>query len=265
MPQSRTPEGAEALTAIAKDPASALIALDFDGTLAPIVSDPATSRMAEGGHAALVGLARAGARVVIVTGRSAAVVVRLGRLDDIPGLVVEGQYGAERWEGGTLHAREPLPGVAAVRAALPGALAAADPQNWVEDKGLSLVVHTRRAADPAGELDRIGAGLIRLAEAHGLEANPGRNVIELRPPGIDKGGALRRAVEQVRPGAVLFAGDDVGDIPAFEAVQQLRRDGLPGVTVCSASAEAPQIAALTDVVVDGPDGMVALLRDLAEH
>ncbi|HVX46187.1 MAG TPA: trehalose-phosphatase [Mycobacteriales bacterium] len=262
MPTSRTAEGSDALAAIAKDPAAALIALDFDGTLAPIVPDPATSRMAEGGHAALVALAEAGARIVIVTGRSAAVVVELGRLADIPGIVVEGQYGAERWEAGELHKPEPVPGIAAVRAALPSVLAEADPGTWVEDKELSLVVHTRRAADPAGELERFAPALIELANTHGLEAGRGRNVVELRPPGIDKGGALRRVVDQIRPEVVLFGGDDVGDLPAFEFVAELRRDGRPGVTVCSASAEAPQIAELADVVVDGPAGIVALLESL---
>lgn len=263
MPNSRTPEGSDALDAIAKDPSAALIALDFDGTLSPIVADPSRSRMAEGGHAALLGLSAAGARIVIITGRSAAVVVELGRLAEIPGIVVEGQYGAERWEAGELCKPEPLPGIAAVRAALPDLLAGGDPENWIEDKELSLVVHTRRAADPAGELERVGPALIELASSHGLEANRGRNVVELRPPGIDKGGALRRVVAQIRPEALLFGGDDVGDIPAFEAVAELRRGGLLGVTVCSASAEAPQMAELADVVVDGPDGMVALLAGLS--
>ena len=87
-------------------------------------------------------------------------------------------------------------------------------------------------------------------------------MLELRPPGFDKGGALRSLCEPL-PEAVLFAGDDLGDLPAFDAVDVLRARGVAGLTVCSGSDEGP--AALrdrADVVVDGPAGVVALLRSL---
>jgi trehalose 6-phosphate phosphatase len=88
-------------------------------------------------------------------------------------------------------------------------------------------------------------------------------VLELRPPGFDKGGALRRLVDAASPAAVLFAGDDVGDLPAFALVEALRAEGLPGLTVASASAEAAEVAERADLAVDGPAGVVALLGSLA--
>jgi trehalose 6-phosphate phosphatase len=62
---------------------------------------------------------------------------------------------------------------------------------------------------------------------------------------------------------VLFAGDDLGDLPAYDAVDALRRGGVPGVLVCSASDEGPvALRERADLVVDGPPGVVALLTTL---
>jgi len=265
LPVPRTEAGRAGLDAVRADPGHALVALDYDGTLAPIVADPGQARPADGAVDALHRLAGVVGTLAIVTGRPAGQVVELGGLAAVPGLLVAGQYGAERWRDGTLEVPEPPPGVAAVRAALPDVLAdaGADPGVWVEDKRLALAVHTRPAADPDGALAALDGPVRRLAEQHGLEPHPGRYVLELRPPGFDKGGALRRLVEAASPAAVLYAGDDVGDLPAFAEVEALRANGLPGVTVASASAEAAQVAERADLAVDGPPGMVALLDSLA--
>ncbi|HWH27435.1 MAG TPA: trehalose-phosphatase, partial [Mycobacteriales bacterium] len=164
---------------------------------------------------------------------------------------------------GTRTGAEPLPGLDRLRGALP-ALAAEEGAH-VEDKGLSLVVHTRRAPDPVGALERLHPRVEQLAAETGLEAHPGRLVVELRPPGHDKAGALLALCEPA-PSAVLFAGDDVGDLTAFDAVEQLRERGVPGVLVCSGSDEGPaELRERADVVVEGAAGVVALLRDLADR
>jgi trehalose 6-phosphate phosphatase len=265
LPVPKSAEGRAGLAALLEQPSKSLVALDFDGTLSPIVADPTTSRLAPGGADALRALAPRVGQLAIITGRQAKVVVELGGLTGIPGIVVEGQYGAEQWRDGELRLPEPPAGIAAVRAELPELLADADPGVWVEDKESSLVVHTRRAADPAGELDRLSSRLLPLAETNGLEANTGRNVVEIRPPGIDKGQALRRLVAEFSPAAVVFGGDDVGDLPAYAAVAEFRGGGIAGLTVCSASVEAPQVAERADLVVDGPAGMVALLGGIADR
>ncbi len=188
--------------------------------------------------------------------------MELSGLADLPGLVVLGAYGLERWEGGVVTAPEPVPGLAPLRALLPALLA---PEGAVlEDKGRALVVHLRRSADPDGAAQRLTAPLTALAAEHGLEVHPGRRVLELRAPGFDKGGALLSLADPL-PSAVLFAGDDLGDLPGFDAVEQLRARGVPGVTVCSGSDEGPPaLRARADVVVEGPAGLVALLQDLLE-
>ncbi len=264
--EPRTEAGRAGWAALLAEPGRALVALDYDGVLAPIVDEPSEAWPAPGAVEALQRLAGLVGTLAVVTGRPAEVVVGLGRLDRVPGLVVEGQYGAERWVAGALTTPDEPAGVTALRAELPGALAAAgaDPAAWVEDKRLALVVHTRRAADPDGELARLAPAVRPLAEAHGLEVHPGKMVLELRPPGFDKGGVLRRLVGAAAPGAVLFAGDDVGDLPAFAVVAELRAAGTPGIAVASASAEAAPVAEQADLAVDGPTGVVALLTALAD-
>ena len=74
-----------------------------------------------------------------------------------------------------------------------------------------------------------------------------------------QGHAVRAFVAEQEATGVIFAGDDLGDVVAFEAVRALRADGLPGLVVCSASHEQPDLVDLADVVVDGPAGMVDLL------
>ena len=240
----------------------ALVALDFDGTLAPIVADPQCSGPLAGTREALDALAGRGARLAVVTGRDAATAVRLSGLADVAGLVVAGLYGAEVWRGGVLHAAPEPAALGALRDRLPAALAA-QPQLWVEDKRLSLVVHARRAADPDAALAAVAPAVGALAAELGLQAHPGRHVLEVRLPGYDKAGAVQRLVDEAAPPAALYAGDDVGDLPAFALMRALREAGTPAWGVCAASDEAPDVAAAADLAVDGPAGVLALLQDLA--
>lgn len=263
--QSHTTDGAAALAAIRERPAEAVIALDFDGTLAPIVDDPAAARAHPGAAPALARLVPLVNAVAVVTGRPAGVAVEYGGFARVEGLIVLGQYGAERWQAGKLYAPEPPPGVAEVRTKLPRILQAAGaPEGTsIEDKGSALAVHTRRAAEPQVALDRLRGVLAALAERTGLAVEPGRYVLELRPPGMDKGAALRALVAERSATAVLYAGDDLGDLAAFDAVGELRAQGIAGVTVCSSSDEVTALAERADMVVDGPAGVVRLLTMLA--
>ena len=265
LPAPRTAEGRAGLAAIRQDPGTALIAMDFDGTLSPIVADPREARAHPGAVAGLRGLAGLVGTLAVITGRPAMEAVELGGFGSIPGLIVLGHYGWERWEDGALAAPPPPPGVATARARLPELLAEAGaPEGTrIEDKGSALAVHTRRTADPAAALAAVADPLADLAAATGLTLEPGRLVIELRPPGMDKGSALTALAAERKSGAILFAGDDLGDLPAFGAVRALRAAGHPGLTVCSASGEVSDLAAEADLVVAGPDEVAALLSALA--
>ncbi|MEU1783958.1 trehalose-phosphatase [Streptomyces abikoensis] len=272
LPEPVTEAGRDGLAALLARPERAVVALDFDGTLAPIVPDPERARAHPGAVPALARLAPRLGSVAVVTGRPAGVAVRYGGFAGVPGLehlVVLGHYGAERWDAvtGTVHAPAPHPGVAAVQAELPGVLdeSGAWRGAWIEDKGRAIAVHTRRADDPQAAYDTLRAPLAALAERHGLIVEPGRLVLELRPPGMDKGVALAEYVRETGASAVLYAGDDLGDLAAFAAVEKLRTEGVPGTLVCSGSAEVAVLAERADLVVDGPAGVVELLTGLADR
>ena len=265
LPAPATEAGRAGLAALVRTPARALIALDFDGTLSPIVPDPAAAHAHPGAVPALQRLASLVGTLAVITGRAAEAAVGLGGLDQVPGLIVLGQYGRQRWEAGDLTTPPVPPGVATARRDLPGVLAAAGAPDGTrtEDKSDALAVHTRQAADPEQALELLREPLAGLAGRTGLEVQPGRMVIELRPPGGDKGAALKDLQAERKSAVVMFCGDDLGDRPAFLAVTELRADGIPGLTVCSGSEEVAALADVSDLVVDGPDGVVALLGSLA--
>ncbi|MFC4505907.1 MULTISPECIES: trehalose-phosphatase [Streptomyces] len=266
-----TPAGREALDAILADPSHTLIALDFDGTLAPIVENPEDARAHPDALPALTALAPKVAAVAVITGRPAEVAVRNAGFagagaKGLDHLTVLGHYGAERWDArtGAVTAPPPHPGIAAVRTELSALLDGQDPGVWVEEKGgRAVAVHTRRATAPQAAFDALRGPLTDLATRHGLIVEPGRLVLELRPPGMDKGVALLDHVRETGARSVLYAGDDLGDLPAFAAVEKLREDGVPGLLVCSGSNEVTEVSARADLVVDGPAGVVGLLRELA--
>jgi len=263
-----TPAGAAALAAITADPATCLAAFDYDGTLAPIVPDPAQARPHPRVVAGLAGLAAHVGLVVVITGRPAEVAVDLAELAGAPGLeslVVVGHYGLERWDAATgeLTAAPPPAALDVLRAELPGVLAALGlPDAVIEDKGLSVAVHVRRMSDPVAAYTLMKQPLVDLAERHGLAAEPGRMVVELRPPGMDKGRALRRLVEEHGARSVMFTGDDLGDLAAFDEVARLRSEGIAGLLVSSGSDEVTALSDRADLVVDGPAGVADLLDAL---
>jgi trehalose 6-phosphate phosphatase len=269
-PVLATAAGREGWEAIVEDPTGAVIATDFDGTLSPLVEDPAMSRAAEGALDALARLARYVGQVAVVTGRPALVATELSGVSGHPGLgrlVVLGHYGLERWEASTgAVTSEPVPpGVAVAREKLPALLRDIGfPDAFVEDKDSSLAVHTRRLPDPVGALEALRTPLSVLAESVGLRLEPGNLVLELRPPGIDKGVALRTLLESTDARSVLYAGDDLGDLAAFGALNELRSEGLRAVLVAARSSGATELAEAADIVVDDPAGVVTVLTALAD-
>ena len=262
---------AEALEAIVSSPSQTLIATDFDGTLAPIVDDPQQAYADPDAVAALGRLGERVGAVAVITGRSARMAVSLGRFQDVAGLhslIVLGQYGVERWNAADNEYLLPPdpPQIDAVAQELPELLNSLDLATArIEDKGRAIAVHTRSLPDPKAALAKLADPLRDLATRHGLAVEPGKNVWEIRAPGVDKGATLRAVVAETGARQVIFAGDDLGDLSAFQAVRNLAAAGVVGLLVCSASAEEDALAELADVIVDGPAGLAAWLNELAER
>ena len=269
-------EGERRWAALVRAAATTVVGLDFDGTLSPIVDDPASAHIHPDASAVLVDLAAQVAAVAVITGRPARQALDLGGLEEVGRAVADagkelylfGQYGNERWTSTQrrIISPRPPPGLSSFLRDLPKALRTAGAQDaHVEEKGLAVAVHTRRLPDADAAYERLLPGLRELAERHELVVEPGRNVIEVRSPGMHKGLAVDRLVGEVDAGGFLFAGDDLGDLEAFDAVAALGERGMPTLLVCSASDEESALVEHSDVVVKGPEGVLDLLRRFTEE
>lgn len=271
-----TPAGKSIDDLIVAEAASVLFCTDFDGTLAPIVDNPEDARPAPGAIAAIAELTRHLGTVAIITGRDASTVVRLAGLDGLGGvanLLALGQYGVESWDGASGRVQAP-PQPQEVRAAIEAVdtlisqvcASGVDTRGVrVEDKGRAVGVHTRQTSDPAGVLQALTPGLQKIAGRLGLHAEPGRNVLELRASKFTKGDAIAKLIDQRQPTVVVMAGDDLGDLAAFDVVEAWQRDGKPGAKVASGSQEQPAVAKRADVICQGPEGVVAWLDGLVKR
>jgi len=260
------PELVPPLAALAASPGASGILTDFDGTLAPIVGDPAAARPLVGAVDVLHDLARRYARVAVVSGRPAAFLsdhLGLAHQDQPSGLFAVGLYGLETATGGGEVSTHPLaePWRAVVAATADRAEKEAPAGVLVERKGLSVTLHYR--AHPEAEA-WCRAWTVEEAARTGLELHGARMSEELRPPvAVDKGTVVADLAAGLS--TVCFLGDDRGDLPAFVALKELERtqSGFIAVTVAVRSSEAP-VALLdqADLVVEGPPGALALLRSL---
>jgi trehalose 6-phosphate phosphatase len=247
-------------SAIAGDPGSAGLFLDFDGTLAEIVPDPKDARPVAGASEVLATLAGRFRVVALISGRRAVgLVERLGR---IPGVRYYGLYGLEDPDG-PLDAgagaalrtmRRLLPDLERIAAAVPGAR--------VEPKGFQASIHYRASDDPAAARRAILAAVEPVLDGTGMRTQEGKRVLEVVPARApSKGDVVRRVAAEERLGGVLYAGDDLPDLEGFQAVGELRRAGVRGIRIAVRSANAPTaVLEAADLVVDGPGNLVELLR-----
>ena len=231
-----------------------MVLTDFDGTLSSIVDDPAAARPLAGVADALAALARRYALVGVLSGRPVEFLQSV-----LPsGLVLAGLYGLEISIDGE---RRDHPDADQWRAVI-AAVAASDdvpPGVHVEAKGLSLTLHYRGAAELAAAT---AAWAAVQAARSGLVAREARMSVELHPPiEEDKGTTLRRLATGAD--AVCFLGDDRGDLAAFDALDLLAADGVRTLRIAVRSDEAPpELLERADLVVDGPAGALAVLREL---
>ena len=247
-----------ALTAaLTADPARAGLVLDFDGVLAPIGEDPGLSALDPRTAAVLADLVGHLGVVAVLSGRP---LPFLRERAGVEGVALHGSYGVQWSEGGLDHV---LAEVAAWQPAVDTATrtlhAALDGVGGlhVEDKGIAVAVHWRRAPQHEQAVTTLVEELVATT---GLRAEPGKLVVELRPPlEEDKGTALRRIAAGL--GVVVYAGDDRGDLPALAVAREL---GGHAVAVAHGSETAPELFAAADVVLRGTDEVASWLTELRD-
>jgi trehalose 6-phosphate phosphatase len=247
------------------DPERSGLFLDFDGTLSEIVDRPQDARPLPGIPQVLQGLGERFAAVCVVSGRSAY------QLSDWlgPGVEIWGLHGAQHAIGGRIK-QSPLvapymdlikqvkseaeAGVAELN--LPGVI--------VEDKQAMVGLHWRAAEDRHSADIALRTLADRLAQKHGLIQAEGKLALELRPPvDLSKRAVIIERSLELRLQAVAFAGDDLVDLPAFDALDALEKEGLKVLRVAVESDEAPvELLERADRTIGGPKGMLVWLQDL---
>ena len=212
---------------------------------------PELTRPVDGARDALAALAARYRTIAIVTGRRSD---EVAALIDLPHVAYVGLYGLE--DGATELMTAVVPRAEAAVALVPEA--------WVEDKGVSVAVHYRQAQDPASARAALLVALQPVATGAGLELIEGKMVVELVPPDRPlKGGAVERLVGEHALQALLYAGDDHADLDAFTALDRLSASEEVDVTVRVAvrgPETPPGLVEAADVVAEGPEGLVDLLR-----
>lgn len=246
------------LRAVVADSSSdVLIATDFDGTLAPIVDDPASAVPFDGAAQLLERLAGHVAEVAVISGRPLTHLRRF--LPD--SLTLVGLYGLEAVRRGE-SVTHPSAGVwrETIADVARGAELRGPRLMRVELKELSLTLHYREHPEIADEVERYAAGAAKDAR---LRVRPARMSIELHPPiDEDKGTTLERLAAD-HDGPVVFIGDDVGDVPAFAVLGRLAEAGRLVARVAVDSDELPdELRDQADLVVAGPAGVAELLTSL---
>jgi trehalose 6-phosphate phosphatase len=226
--------------------------LDFDGSLAEIVPHPELAIPVPGAVEVLRAATNRFALVGVVSGRRESEI--RARLP-VSGLRVFGIYGLEGNPTAAMSDRH--------RGEMKG-IAQAVPGAWVEDKGLSLTLHYREAEDPDAAEAILRDPVRRLARREGLALVEGKRTLEIAPARIPgKGEVVVRVAWEAGLQGALYAGDDLADLDAFGALDDLSTEGMATVKVAVQSEETPrEVTAAADLVVDRPAGLVELVRRL---
>jgi trehalose 6-phosphate phosphatase len=260
---------AESLRPLTEDPERAAIFCDIDGVLAPIVRRAEEAQVPEEVSKLLGRLARRYGLVACVSGRSAA---EARRLVGVGSIAYAGSHGAELLEPGSAQSRV----VEEFRSWEDRVRRFASDRDTpelrnlrvrIEDKGPIAAFHWREVPDEEAARARLEA-LARDAEEAGFATHWGRKVLEIRPPvKIGKDQAVRTLIDRADVRAALYGGDDVTDLDAFDALEELAGEGRLDhvVRVGVRSDEGPPaIVERAELVVDGVGGFARVLATLGE-
>ncbi len=201
------------LSTLARTP-HLLVCCDYDGTLAPLVDDPAKARPL---HEAITALRQISllpaTTVAVVSGRSLRDLAALSRLP--PEIHLVGSHGSEVDADFRIDAQQ-LRLLEQVWAAV-DEIAGTVPASHIETKPGSLAVHVRRCKEQDREplLRRIAMGP---GQFPGVHIRYGKDVVELSVTDTQKSDAVAALRHRTGASAVIFIGDDVTDESVFESL-----------------------------------------------
>lgn len=222
-----------------------LVAVDFDGTITPLVDDPSRSRPDPEAVAALARIAEhPEVSVAVVSGRKREELLTL--LGEPPGVTLIGEHGSDSGED-----QEEGPDLGGLVGELEE-IASTVPGSWVEAKVWSVVFHYRQA-DPLEAAAGVRQVLKGPGSGSGITVRKGHMVVELHAADTDKGDAIEGLRESTGAAAVVFVGDDVTDEDVFARLGEEDLGIKVGMDPSAARHRVEDVAAVA-----------RLLRDLAD-
>ena len=230
-----------------------LVALDFDGTLAPLADDPMSVRMPPATRDAVGAVLDAPDTVVaFVSGRSLVDLRIIAEHDDASRVLLAGSHGAEYWapgEGATSHAEDAESAELRDRLRAHAERAVAHLRGvWIEPKTFGFAVHTRLADEAAtAEARRLVDALVETEVPH-WRRRTGHNIVEFAFRHEGKDSAIAELRDRVGATAVLFAGDDVTDEDAMRSLGDADLGVRVGDGQTAATVRVHDIAALAAVL-----------------
>jgi len=233
-----------------------LLALDVDGTVAPIVRDPDLAKIPEQTLSTLAALAEVPMlELALITGRDSR---SLGRMERLEGIWRAVEHGGLVLAPGEAPSPRELP--AEKHQALDRFrrwVHAHARDAFIEHKPQAVAVHVRGiAANDPQRAERLLREADELAESLGLHVRRGKALREAEAELHDKGRALQEIFERSGARSAFFAGDDVTDFPAIDFAT---KHGIGAFVRSDEQAGAPSSSA---VVLQSVDEMTTLLAQL---
>lgn len=216
------------------------LVLDFDGTISEISPTPDGAVIYP---ACAEGIQNLKGRITLMSVLSGRAVSDVSQKVATDGVLYVGNHGAEYLVDGRL---EIAPGVEEYRSTLVKVFdhlkqnVVGDGFVW-QDKVHSASVHYRLAPDTTEAERVLSAALASSPESELLEVFWGKLVLEIRPPtGVNKGFAMRKLATDYALESVIFIGDDITDLDAITAVNEMDADGtLQGLGVAVVQHDSP--------------------------
>jgi trehalose 6-phosphate phosphatase len=243
---------------------------DIDGTISQVARVPSEAVVGDLPRASLRSLGSSISIVGAITGRGASDASSMLGLE---GTVVIGNHGYERLQGGERLIHPSALGSRASVATCTRLLldiVDATPQLAsvvVENKDLSASVHYRLVEDQGRTVDLLRQLVGAIAELHELNVTDGKLVYEIRPRAlVNKGTAIHDISVELGLAGVVYLGDDVTDVDAFQALTALRSPEIDTISVGIVSDETHAIVRdSADILIEGVDGCVELLVGVAQE
>lgn len=225
-----------------KNDTSTAIITDIDGTISEIAPIPEDAYVDDSIRKELVNLKEKFKLVGVVSGRSA---LNAREMVGVEGLLYVGNHGLEFLKDDELHmlpeVKKYLPKIRETCSSLESSDLSRLNGLRFEDKGICFCIHYRLSDDPENARRKILKNLQDDPQCNELKISEGRRIVELKPPvSCDKGTILENIIEEYNLEKVIYLGDDITDLDAFNKLKEMESKGkIRGASILVVSSEIP--------------------------